>query len=311
MPTANCQLQIARVELPVSSLSLPPPSLFFLLSAKPAESRRRQRVVWLTHVQLSLRCACACLCMCAFVCVDQLPKIASWCDVDCVELHKKWVKMRLVPARLPAASPLPVSGQCGVSWWTSLRQKGKVIHCCCRLCCCCQLLSRRFQHSLVFVRCSFPWHAEKQVFIFMQLWTRARHLIFVLCIKGSWHYCCCCSCCCFSCCCCHLDCCCCCWRCWPASCRLPTSCQGAFSTQLPFHLCISTLPVYKVITTQARQSVSGWVYSEMGKMGGLGVCETSVKNVTIMRFDLALRGLNWFSVFSLWKENAKLHLIIA
>lgn len=144
---------------------------------------------------------------------------------------------------------------------------------------------RSLQFSLACGKTSFHFHAA--------LNARARHLIFVLCIKGSWHYCCCCSCCCLGCCCCHFDCCCCCccWRCWPASCRLPTSCQGAFSTQLPFHLCISTLPVYKVITTLARQSVSGWVYSEMGKMGGLGVCETSVKNVTIMRFDLTLRGL--------------------
>lgn len=255
---ANCQLPIAncqgRVASSPSSSHLP--SLFFLSSAKPAESRRRQRVVWLTHVQLSLRCACACLCVCVCVCVDQLPKIAIWCDVDCVELHKKWVKMRLVPARLPAASPLPVSGQCGVSWWTSLRQKGKVIHCCCRLCCCCcQLLSRRFQHSLLFVRCSFPWHAEKQVFIFMQLWTRARHLIFVLCIKGSWHYCCCCCCCCLGCCCCHFDCCCCC--CWPASCRLPTSCQGAFSTQLPFHLFLLSQFIKLLRHKQDSLSVGG------------------------------------------------------
>lgn len=89
-----------------------------------------QRVVWLTHVQPSL-----CVCVCVRV-RDQLPEIASWCDADCAEPHKKWVKMRLLPVLAgpvyhypnplsPLDTPLCQAPGQRVSWWTSLRQKRK------------------------------------------------------------------------------------------------------------------------------------------------------------------------------------------
>lgn len=106
---------------------------------------------------------------------------------------------------------------------------------------------RSLQFSLACGKTSFHFHAA--------LNARARHLIFVLCIKGSWHYCCCCSCCCLGCCCCHFDCC--CWWCWPASCRLPTSCQGAFSTQLPFHLFLLSQFIKLLRHKQDSLSVGG------------------------------------------------------
>lgn len=115
---------------------------------------------------------------------------------------------------------------------------------------------------------------RKNKFSFSWSFERARHLIFVLCIKGSCYCCCCC--------CCHFDCCCCCWCCWRCG---PLLAASHFLSGRIFHpvaiSLISTLPLYKVITTQAtrqpdrlsdrqagRHCLGGWVYSEMGEMGG-------------------------------------------
>lgn len=234
-------------------------------------------------------------------------------------------------AGLNPAFPVPVPGQRGVSWWTSLWQKGKVIHCCCRLycccsccccCCCCQLLSRRFQHSVFFFgfrslefslacgKTSFHFHAALSAratwFSSCVLRAAATAVVVALVVAvvtsivvaaagaaGAVAR--------FS--------------------PLPTSCQGAFSTQLPFHLFLLShfikLLRHKPQDSQTdcqtvRQAGTVWVGGctrKWAKWADGRVRDKCEKcNDHAIRFRAS--GLLLICCF-FRKENAKLHLIIA